>query len=187
MDSLLQGKWWALLLRGILAIILGLILLANLSSSVMGVLIFIGYYLIIDGIIKLSQAYVQRASGINFRHTLIGGLVALALGVLVFAWPEMSAIVLIALVATHAIFQGVTDVYAVIKMRSEMKTGWFWWHVIAGIVQVIFGIWMIFQPLIGGLTVIIVIGIYLILLGIVLIVRSFQARSGGGLSSTATT
>ena len=162
-------------------------MLANLSSSVMGVLIFIGYYLIIDGIIKLSQAYVQRGAGTDFRHTLIGGLVAIGLGVIVFAWPELSAIVLVALVATHAIYQGVTDVYAAVKMRPEMKTGWFWWSVFAGIAQVIFGIWMIFQPLIGGLAVIVVLGIYLIVLGIVLIIRSFQARSGGGLTSTATT
>ena len=111
----------------------------------------------------------------------------MGLGILVFAWPKLSAVILIALIATHAIYQGVSDIYAAIKMRPELITGWFWWSVIAGIAQVIFGIWMIFQPFIGGLAVIIVIGIYLIVLGIVLIVRSFQARSGGGVTSTAAT
>jgi uncharacterized membrane protein HdeD (DUF308 family) len=155
-------------------------MLANLTNTVMGVLIFIGYYLIIEGIIKLSQAYLQKQAGANFWHPLLGGLLAIALGVLVFTWPRPSVVIILALIATHAIFQGVSDIIAANQTKPDLRKSWYYWSIIAGIAQIIFGIWMVFQPIIGGFTVIIVIGIYAIVVGIVLIIRAFQARSGGG-------
>lgn len=180
MKNLFQGKWWMLLLRGIIAIILGILLLFNLEESVMGVLIFIGYYLIIEGLIKISQAYMERKVGENMWPTLLAGLAAIILGIVVFFWPQLTAIILIALVATHAVFQGATDLYTVYTTRSEMKTGWLIWYLFAGIAQIIFGVWMVLQPVLGGLTIVAVIGIYGIVIGVVLIVLAFQTRSGRG-------
>ena len=185
MDTLFQGKWWALLLRGILAIILGIIMLANLSSTVMGLLIFIGYYLIIDGIIKLSQAYLHKQAGDNYWHSLLGGLLTIILGVLIFVWPEPSLIIILALISTNAIFQGASELIAAVNIRQEIQTNWYWWSIFTGIAQIIFGIWMIFHPVIGGLTVVTVIAIYALVVGVVLIIRAFQAKSGGGSDSPA--
>ncbi len=63
--------------------------------------------------------------------------------------------------------------------RGQLESKRFWLLMVGGIVQVLFGIWIIFNPIIGGLTVLTVIGIYAIVLGIVLIIRAFQERSGG--------
>jgi len=93
----------------------------------------------------------------------------------------------VALIVTYAIVQGITDLVYTFKRREEVSSQWFWIHVLGGIVQLIFAIWMIFQPIFGGLTLIAVIGIYTIFLGITLIVRAFNERSGGssGLEATA--
>ena len=187
MTNIYQGKWWALLVRGIIAIILGILLLSNVKNSVMGVLIFIGYYLIIEGILKLSQAYMEHKTGENMWPTLLTGIAAIILGVLVFYWPQLTSVILIALIATHAIFQGAMDLYTTMKTRSEMSGGWFAWHIFAGIAQILFGIWMVLNPLLGGLTVVAVIGVYGLVVGVVLIVRAFQERSGRGGSGAVAT
>lgn len=180
MGNIFQGTWWVLLLRGLLALVIGGIVLLNIQGGVMAVLLFLGYYLIIEGLLKFSQAYIQYKSGDNLWPDLLAGLGFLILGILVFVLPKGSAIVLVALVATSAIIQGISDLYTAFKNRQELTSGRFFWLIFGGVAQVAFGIWMALQPVIGGLTVVVVIGLYAIIVGIVLIVRAIQERSGRG-------
>ena len=184
MDKLFQGKRWVLLIRGILAIILGILMLVNIQNSVVGLLIFLGYYMIIEGIVKLSQAYVHRKSGEPFVPILLTGLGSIILGCLVFFWPGISAIVVIALIATNAIIQGITDIFTAATSREQLPSSWFWMLLLGGVAQTLFGIWIVLQPVIGGLTVVAVIGIYALVIGLVLIFRAFQVNSGNGSSGS---
>lgn len=187
MNKLYQGNKWVLLIRGLLAVILGIIMLMNIQSSVIGLLIFFGYYMIIEGLIKLTQGYVQRKAEAPSLPIILGGLGSVILGVLVFFFPGISAIILIALVATNALIQGVSDLTTGISSRDQLSSGWFWWLMFVGIAQIIFGIWIAFQPVIGGLTVVAVIGIYAFVVGLALIIQAFLGNSSSGSSGLAAT
>jgi len=180
MDRLSQGKWWALLIRGLIAIILGVLVLSNLEAGVMAVLLFIGYYLIFEGLLKIGEAYVRHKSGEKRLPTLLAGFGSLIIGVVVIAWPQISVTILIALVATQALIQGASDIYSSIAFRKDLEKRWIMWLLLGGIAQLLFGLWMIFQPIIGGLTTMTVLAIYAIVIGVVLIIRAFQERLGGG-------
>ena len=171
---LTSGKWWVLLIRGIMAIIVGIVAIRESKGTIMVLVLFIGYYLIIEGIMKLYWAYVTRKAGDNMWPSLLSGLVSLILGVLAITWPQLTVVILIALIATHAIFQGGADIVSAIHGGGQLERVRFWLMMVGGIVQVLFGIWIIFNPIIGGLTVLTVIGFYAIVLGIVLIIRAFQ-------------
>jgi uncharacterized membrane protein HdeD (DUF308 family) len=185
MNSLMQGKWWFLVLRGILAIVLGLIVLANLKAGVMAVLLFLGYYAILEGLLKLGEVYVHYKTGAEFWHTLLAALGSIVIGILIITWPRISVIILIALIATQALIQAASDIYAAIRGRTELEKSKLWLLVLGGIAQLFFGLWMIFQPVIGGLTVVAVLAIYAIVIGVILILRGFQDRFGGGAGSVA--
>jgi uncharacterized membrane protein HdeD (DUF308 family) len=65
------------------------------------------------------------------------------------------------------------------RLRKEGTASRFWLWFAGGVLQVLFGTLMIFQPVLGGLTLIAVIGAYAVVLGVILILKAFQERSGG--------
>jgi uncharacterized membrane protein HdeD (DUF308 family) len=179
MNTLMQGKWTILIVRGILALILGILMLLNLEAGVLAVLIVLGVYAILDGIFKLGEVYVQNKAGQSYRHTLLAAVVSLAIGIMIFAWPRITVVILIALIAAQALIQGVSDIYAAIREHKVLSRGRFWLLLIGGIAQLLFGIWMIAQPAMGGLTIVAVIAAYAIVLGVILIIRGVEEKMGG--------
>jgi uncharacterized membrane protein HdeD (DUF308 family) len=180
MESWMAGEWWVLLIRGIVAILLGIFALMNTTAAAMVIVIWLGLYAIVDGVLKIYATLYKRRKGADLWPGVISGLAGIAVGVAIFVWPELTVVVLLALIATRAIIQGISDILSAIRSRKELRGLWFALMMLGGIAEVIFGIWMIFQPLIGGLTVLAVIGIYAIVVGIILIFRSLEVLGGGG-------
>lgn len=185
MDKLMQGKWTTLILRGILALILGALMFLNLEASALAVLVILGVYAILDGIIKLAEAYAKHKAQESYRHTLLAAAVSLVIGVMIFAWPRITAVVLMALLAALILIQGGVDLYAAIQERKSLSRGRFWLLVIGGIAQLLFGVWMIAQPVLGGLTIVGVIAAYAMVIGVILIVRGIEEKVGGGAGPAA--
>ena len=179
MNTLMQGKWTMLLLRGILALILGVLMLLNLKAGVLAVLVILGVYALLDGAFKLGAAYVQNKAGQSYRHTLLTAAVSLVIGIMIFSWPQLTAIILIAMIAAQVIIQGSADILVAFSERKLIRRGRFWLLLIGGIAQLLFGIWMVAQPVIGGLTIVAVIAAYAIVIGVILIIRGVEEKMGG--------
>jgi uncharacterized membrane protein HdeD (DUF308 family) len=179
MNTLMQGKWTILIIRGILALVLGVLMLLNLEAGVLAVLVVLGVYAILDGIFKLGEVYLQNKAQQSYRHTLLAATVSLAIGIMIFIWPKITAVILISLVAAQALIQGASDIYAAVRERKYLSRGRFWLLLISGIAQLLFGLWMIAQPALGGLTIVAVIAAYAIVVGVILIIRGIEEKMGG--------
>lgn len=179
MNTLMQGKWTILIIRGILALILGVLMLLNLGAGVLAVLVILGIYAILDGIIKLAEAYAQNKVGHRYRHILLSAAVSLAIGIMIFTWPKITALILIALIAAQILIQGGADIFAALRERKVLSRGRFWLLLIGGIAQLLFGLWMIAQPAMGGLTIVAVIAAYAMVIGVILIIRGIEEKAGG--------
>ena len=179
-ESVFSGSWVILLLRGILAFILGVFALVNQQAFLLVFYVWFGAYLIVEGIMKLANAWLQLRSGKPYSHSLSTGLVSLFAGIAMFLWPGLSAVVIVALIATQAIYQGASDIWISYKERKDFRTLRFWLGLLGGFFQVLFGILMITQPLLGGMTLIAVVGAYGVVVGVILIFRAIEERRGGG-------
>lgn len=179
MGKWLAGEWWVLLIRGILTVILGIIALMNTSAAVMVLVIWLGLYAIVDGGLKVYAAIFKRRENTSPWPGSLSGLGGVLVGMIIFLWPELTLIVLLALIAMRAIIQGTSDILSAMRSRKDLKGIWFVLFLLGGIAELIFGIWMIFQPQIAGLTLVAVIGIYAIVVGSILIFRSLEVLSGG--------
>jgi uncharacterized membrane protein HdeD (DUF308 family) len=179
MNTLMQGKWTILILRGILALILGVLMLLNLGAGVLAVLVILGVYATLDGIFKLGEVYAQIKAGQSYRHILLSAAVSIIIGIMIFVWPKITAVVLIALIATQVLIQGGSDIFSAIRERKALNKGRFCLLVVGGIAQFLFGLWMIAQPAMGGLTIIAVIAAYAMVVGAILIVRGIEEKAGG--------
>lgn len=179
MNVLMQGKWTILILRGVLAIILGILMFVNLEAGILAVLVILGVYAILDGIFKLGEVYAQNKAQQSYRHTLLSAIVSLVIGVLIFAWPTITVVILIALLAAQILVQGGTDLLTAFRERNIISRGRFWLLLIGGIAQLFFALWMVAQPALGGLTIIAVIAAYAIVMGTILIIRGVEEKLGG--------
>jgi uncharacterized membrane protein HdeD (DUF308 family) len=184
--DLLARQWWAVLIRGIAAIIFGVLtfVLPGVTLAVM-VLLF-GAYAILDVIFALASAARGRDARRPWWALVIEGLLSIAAGIVTFAWPGLTALVLVYIIGTWAIITGVLEIIAAIRLRREI-TGEFWLG-LGGVASVAFGVLLYVLPAAGALAIVLWTGAYAIVFGILLVGLAFRLRNaqrGGRLSDLA--
>ncbi len=179
MNRLMEGDRWVLLLRGIVALLLGLIAFLNLKATALVLYIWLGTYAILDGLLQIYAAIFKRRPGEAFLPGMLSGLGSLLIGIILFALPNLSLTILLALIAARAILQGIKELTMAFRSREQFDGKTFWFLLLVSAADMIFGIWMIFQPAVAGLTVVAVIGIYALVAGTLLILRALSGGIGG--------
>jgi uncharacterized membrane protein HdeD (DUF308 family) len=165
---------WLVALRGIVAILFGIVALIWPGISLIILVYLFGAYVLANGLLALFSLFRGRQLVSAWWAVLIEGLVGIAAGILVFAWPHITILVMLMLIASWAIILGVFEVAA--AFSSERTAGERWMAGIAGALSIVFGILLFRRPLPGLLTLIWLFGFYAIVWGITLIAHSMQQR-----------
>jgi len=171
MLHLLARHWWALALRGVFAVLFGLLTFLIPGITLLTLVLLFGAYAILDGIFDIVSAV--RAPG---RHwpLVLEGVVGIIIGILTFLWPGITTMVLLYLIAFWAIFTGVLEIVAGIRLREVIANEWL--LILMGVLSVLFGFLILIFPGAGALAIVIWIGAYALLFGIMLIaLASFSA------------
>src|SRR5262252_1963192 len=100
----------SLIVRGILAVAVGIIALAWPQVTVLALVIMFAVYAFIAASLEAVRAFSSRKAGPVFGHLLLG-LVDLAAGVIALAWPGPTALVLVLIVATWAVVGGLFEFF----------------------------------------------------------------------------
>lgn len=165
--------WWLVLIRGIVAIIFGILALAWPGITIYVLVIFFGAYAIVSGIFSLFAAF---GHGVQSRAWLIiSGILGILFGIVTFAWPGITTLALLYVIAFWAIFTGVAEIIAGVQLRKSIDNEWM--LIIGGILSVIFGILLIIWPGSGALALTWMIGIFAIIYGIAMIFLSFRVKN----------
>ncbi len=175
-DSL-SRHWWTTLLRGVLWILFGIVLFTRPLLSLLTLTLLFGAFVLADGIVHVVHAFGGRRENERWWVTLLTGLCGIAVGVLTFFNPGVTAYALLFYIAIWAIATGLFEIIAAIRLRQEIK-GEFW-LILAGLLSVAFGVLLLARPGTGALSVVWLIGGYAIVFGSVLIVLAFEARGYG--------
>jgi uncharacterized membrane protein HdeD (DUF308 family) len=169
----LAKKWWVLLLRGILLIIIGL--LAFVSPLVW--VTFVGIYMLFDGMSFLLAGFSDQPGGQSRWPLLIIGVLGLLAGLLILWNPALGGITLTYVIAAWAIVTGVLTIISALRLREEIDNEW--WLVLSGVLAIIFGV-LVFQNVLAGiLTIAWVFGIFAVVVGILSIALAFRVRDFG--------
>jgi uncharacterized membrane protein HdeD (DUF308 family) len=178
--SALSENWWALLLRGLLAVLFGLIalFLPGLTLTVL-VLVF-GAYALVDGLFAVV-AGIRGTSGHRWV-LIVEGVLGILAGFVALAWPGITALALLYVIAFWAIFTGVAEIAAAVALRREIEGEWA--LILGGALSVIFGLILAVLPWVGLLSLVWLVGLYAIVFGIALIVVAFRVRGMGGRRSS---
>jgi uncharacterized membrane protein HdeD (DUF308 family) len=165
MLGLVVRDWWVFAIRGIAAIVFG-ILAFIWPGTTLAVLVFLfGAYVLVDGA-SLLVALV-RGDALARRHAWavgIMGVLGIVAGVVTFMWPGLTALSLLYLVAFWAIATGVFQVIAAIALRRELD-GEFW-MALGGVASIVFGALLVASPGDGLVTLVWLVGIWAIVFGV---------------------
>jgi len=159
----LAANWWLLLLRGILAVIFGILAFAWPGPALLGVVLLYGAYAFADGIIAFVTAFSRRDDRTPTWWLLVMGVCGVLAGLAAFAWPGITAAVLVLLVAAWAIVNGIAEIAGAIELRKEIDNEWM--LVLGGAVSILFGIAVLASPGAGALVLVWLIGTFALILG----------------------
>lgn len=168
-------NWWMLALRGVLAIIFGLIVLFLPHIALLAFIIAFAVYAIVDGIATVVVAIRERETLSRWGWVLVEGALSIAAGILAFAYPGITALALLFIIAAYAVLTGIMEIVAAFSMREHVSHEWA--LVIAGALSIVFGIILFAHPGAGILAILWLVGIYSIVFGVLFIIRAFQLRS----------
>ena len=174
MLRLLTHNWWLVALRGLFAILFGIVALIWPGITVQSLVLVFGVYAIVDGVLSSITAVGNRKQYPRWGLVLLNGLLGVAAGVMAIVWPGITALVLLFLIAAWAIVTGLFEVAGAIALRRELKgEGWL---VLSGILSILFGAAVVIWPGAGALALIWLIASYAIVFGITLIGLGFRLR-----------
>jgi uncharacterized membrane protein HdeD (DUF308 family) len=177
MDGILTRNWGWVALRGVAALVFGLLTLWNPAMSLAVLILFFGAYALVDGVFAVIAAIANRHGEPHWIALLIGGLAGIVIGVCTFLAPGVTATVLLLFIAAWAIVTGIAQIVAAIRLRRLIRGEWMLG--LAGVLSVVFGLLLISRPAAGALAVVLWIGAYAVVLGVVLIALAFRLRAWG--------
>jgi uncharacterized membrane protein HdeD (DUF308 family) len=169
----LARNWWLLLLRGIAALVFGVLTFAWPGVTLLTLVLFYGAFALADGVLAVAAAVMGGAPAPRWWLAVVG-LLGIAAGVLTFMWPGITGLLLLFFIAGWAIASGVMQIVGAIRLRHEIDNEW--WLVAGGVVSVLFGMLLLLQPGAGALALIFVIGAYALIEGIILVMFSLKLR-----------
>jgi len=175
MFNLMTQNWWAIALRGLVAVLFGIAAFVWPGITLWALVAIFGAYALVDGIFAVIEAFRRDVVGERWWALLFEGFVGIAIGILTFAWPRLTAMGLLYLIAFWAIVTGVFEVITAIRLRHEIRGEWM--MALIGVLSVAFGFLLVAFPLTGALSVVLIIGAYAVAIGALMIALGFKLRS----------
>lgn len=173
LSEVLAEQWWVVALRGVIAIIFGLICFFFTPAAILAAVLFFSAYMLVDGVLAIVSGVKAARNGQRWGLLILEGIVDIAAGVIAFAWPGMAALVFVLLIGIWAVISGALLVYAAFSLKLDHGR---WWLALAGVASIVFGILLFVAPVIGAVVLTWWIGAYAVAFGILLLILGFKLR-----------
>jgi uncharacterized membrane protein HdeD (DUF308 family) len=169
----LAQNWWVFLLRGILAIVVGVLAFVWPGITLVSLVLLFGIYAAADGILAIASAITGHTPMPRWWLAIVG-IAGLAAAFMAFTRPGLTIAVLLIVIAAWAIVFGIMEIIGAIQLRKEIDNEWF--LILSGAAAVIFGLILLFRPGLGTLALIFAFGTFAVIEGVLLIGFSIRLR-----------
>jgi uncharacterized membrane protein HdeD (DUF308 family) len=173
MPSTYFSRWWIWAIRGVLAILFGVLAFAVPSVTFALLVILFGIWAVVDGITHLSLAFHAGTEHKGLHVT--EGVIGLAAGLVAFFFPLTTGVALLYIVAAWAVLSGVTRILLALHLNDSPTREWM--VGLSGALALLFGIVIFIYPIAGIVAVAVWIGIYAIIAGVIFLGLAVRMRS----------
>jgi uncharacterized membrane protein HdeD (DUF308 family) len=170
----LAKYWWLLLLRGIVAILFGVLAFLSPGITLLTLVLFYGAFALADGVLALGHAIMGGNIGSRWWLALVG-IFGILTGLVTFLMPGLTALVLLFFIAGWAIAMGVFQIIGAIRLRKEIDNEWSLG--LSGALSVLIGIVLLVAPGPGIVALIWVIGAEAVVFGILLVMAALKLKN----------
>lgn len=177
MVEALTRNWWALVVRGVLAILFGVAALSWPGMTLVTLTMLFGGFALLFGIVTLALAVGNWNAREDHWLLLIEGILGVVIGLLTYRSPGLTTVTLVLYVAAWALIVGGLRIVSAVRLRKEIQGEW--WLVLSGILSLLAAVALMWNPMAGALALVWVIGIYAIIMGIAEIGAGFRLHAFG--------
>ncbi len=175
MVEALARNWWALLIRGIAAVIFGILALVWPGAAWVAIGILFGAYAFVDGVFAIVAAVRAAESHERWWPFVIEGAIGLIIAAITFYDVGITILALYFTIAVWALLTGILEIVAAIQLRKSLANEA--WLILGGVLSILFAVLMWWRPIAGAVAIVWIIGIYAIVFGIMMIGLSLRLRS----------
>lgn len=171
----LARHWWVFLIRGLVAIVFGLVGFFYPAATLFTLVLFYGAYALIDGVFAIVSA-VRGKEGMGPRWWLAAvGVLGIVAGLVTYLMPGLTTLVLLTVIGVWALLYGITEIVGAIRLRKEIDNEWL--LMMHGALAVLFGLMVLFRPGAGALALIWLIASFAFASGVLLVALAFRLKS----------
>jgi uncharacterized membrane protein HdeD (DUF308 family) len=168
-------RWWIMLLRGLAAIVIGIIAMAMPGITLLAIVALFAVFSILDGVFGIALGIKGESDGTVWWTMVLLGVLALAAGIVAIAWPGITLLVLATVIAVSAVIRGAFEIYAAIRLRHEIDDEWILGF--SGLMSILFGVLIMWRPGAGLIAIGLLIGAYMTALGIFGVALALRLRT----------
>lgn len=173
MGALLAKNWWAVAVRGVAAIVFGVLALALPGVTLASLVLLFAVYMLVDGVFAIAAGARAARQGERWGLFALEGIADIAAGVIAFAWPGITILAFVYLTAAWAVITGALMVGAAIRLDQAHGRVWL---ALGGVVSVVFGVLLMIAPIAGALVLTWWLGVYALAFGVALLILAFRLR-----------
>ncbi len=174
MCASLARNWWAVALRGVLAVLFGIVALTTPGVTLLSLALFFGVYLLIDGVFGIVAAIRAARQDQRWGLLLAEGVLDILMGLIAVVFPVGAVLAFVLATAAWSLITGVLMLMAAFKLTAEHGR---WWMVLGGVASLLFGIALAVSPVIGAVVLTWWLGAYALAFGVFLLVLAFRLRA----------
>ena len=171
----LARNWWALLIRGVAAVLFGILAFVWPGATIVAIGILFGAYALVDGFFAIIAAVSAAQAHERWWPLVIEGAIGLIIAGITFYDVGITIFALFFTIAAWALLTGIMEIVAGLQLRKQIANEA--WLILGGVLSILFAILMVWRPLAGALAVIWIIGVYAIVFGFTLIGLAFRLHS----------
>jgi uncharacterized membrane protein HdeD (DUF308 family) len=174
MLEVLSRYWWAFVVRGIVAILFGILAYVWPGITLTTLIILFGAFAFVDGIFLIIKTIGNWGGREDRWLLLLEGLLGIGIGSLAFLAPGVTTLILVFYIAVWSLSTGVLEIATAIRLRKEIQGEG--WMILSGIASIIFALLLMVFPGGGALGLIWLIAAYAIIFGVMLVILGIKLR-----------
>jgi uncharacterized membrane protein HdeD (DUF308 family) len=173
-EGFLDRRWWAVLLRGLIAIAFAVLAFMWPAVTVATLVLLFGFYALLDGLTSLVAAVVGRRHEDRWLLAL-EGVIGIWAGVVTLRAPGVTAAVLVFFISIWAMATGFLRIVEAIRLRKQISGEL--WLALSGVLSILFAMMLILQPIAGALSLVWILAAYVLILGVLLMFLGIELKA----------
>jgi uncharacterized membrane protein HdeD (DUF308 family) len=173
MNATLARHWWTIVLRGVIAVLFGVVALAAPVAVLLSLAFLFGIYMLVDGVIGLVASVRAVVAHGHWGALLAEAVLNILMGLIALFIPGAAVLAFVLLMAAWALVSGGLMLAAAVRLHASHGS---WWLGLGGVASLIWGVLLVAAPLMGAVVLTWWLGIYAIVFGIALLACGWRLR-----------